>query len=126
MAKRKNVSGTAADPVVQFSKLEIDGETYRLAYSFNAIAIAENLAGCNLLSGLENLTDLTALQLRGLLYAALIVADPTATIGLAASLVRLDTIGIVTGALAEAYVLSMPAKKQDPLQADAPAVQVDV
>jgi len=110
--------------------LALGGRTYRLAYSFNAIAEAEHLAGCNLLGGLENLENLTAIQLRGLLYAALVVAHPTIpdgdgqrplTVEDAGLLVRLDTIGPITGALAEAYRLSMPEKKQDPPKAGAPA-----
>ena len=120
MAKR-TVAGTGADPVIQFANLELDGATYPLAYSFDAIAEAENIAGCNLLTGLENLQNLTALQLRGLLYAAMIVADPEITLKRAASLIRLDTITKVTNAMAEAYRLSMPDNKQVPREADPPA-----
>ena len=114
MGKQRSVAGTPADPTLHFAKLELDDETYLLAYSFNAIATAENVAGCNLLGGLENLTDLTARQLRGLLYAAMAVANPKVTIEQAGELIRLDTITPVTTALAEAYRLSMPAKKADP------------
>lgn len=122
-APKRSVAGGAADPTIQFAKLEIDGQTLRLAYSFNAIAEAEHVAGCNLLGGLENLGDLTALQLRGLLYAALSVADPKASVEQAGALIRLDTIAPITMALAEAYRLSMPDNKPaDPPAADgAPA-----
>lgn len=120
MAKR-SVAGTAADPTVPFAELEIDGKAYRLAYSFNAIAEAEHVAACNLLVGLERLSDLTALQLRGLLYAALGVANPKITIEQAGALVRLDTILPITLALAQAYRLSMPDKPVDPPEASAPA-----
>jgi len=120
---RRNVSGTVADPTVRFSKLEIAGKTYRLAYSFNAIAEAEHVAGCNLLEGLDSLQELTALQFRGLLYAALSVAQPEVTIEQAGNLVGLDTESrmVVASALAEAFRLSMPDKKADPLKASAPA-----
>lgn len=120
MAKR-TVAGTANDPTIQFANLEMDGETYPLAYSFNAIAEAERLAGCNLLAGLENLMDLTALQLRGLLYAAMSVANPKVTIAQAGALIRIDTIPTITNAMADAYRLSMPGKKVDPTAAGAQA-----
>jgi hypothetical protein len=119
MAKR-SVAGSALDPTIQFARLEIDGLSYKLAWSFNAIAEAESVAGCNLLSGLENLSALSALQFRGLFYAALSVAQPAMSIEKAGRLVRLDTKGPIANALAEAYQLSMPDKEQDPPEAEAP------
>lgn len=120
---RRNVSGTVADPTIRFSKLEIAGQSYRLAYSFNAVAEAEHVAKCNLLEGLENLEGLTALQFRGLLYAALSVAHPDITIEQAGCLVGVDTETrlMIGRALAEAYKLSMPDRKADPPAASAPA-----
>ena|SRR3569832_908390 len=115
MPKRSTVAGTANDPNIQFAKLEVDGKAYKLCYSFNSIAVAESVAGCNLLKGLESLTDLTAVQLRGLLYAALSVAHPDLTVEDAGTLVRLDTIGSITTALAEAYTISLPASKKKPV-----------
>jgi hypothetical protein len=112
MAKR-SVAGSAADPTIEFATLSIDDVEYKLAYSFNAIAEAESVTGCNLLRGLESLTDLSATQLRGLLYAAMTVAHPEFTIEQVGHLIRLDTIGPVTTALAEAYSLSMPKKKAE-------------
>jgi hypothetical protein len=115
----RTVAGTPANPLVQFATLTIEGEQqYRLAFDFNAIAEAETAAGCNLLSGLQNLSDLTAMQLRGLLYAALRKAQPRLTIQAAGALIRLDTLAPITLALAEAYALSMPKKKADPIEAD--------
>lgn len=115
MASKRSVAGSAIDPTIEFAKLVVDEKEYRLAYSFNSIALAEAHAGCNLLRGLESLTDLSAVQLRGLLYAALTVAHPELTIADAGNLIRLDTIGPITTALAEAYTLSMPsAKKKSP------------
>jgi hypothetical protein len=115
MAFKKTVAGTVLDPTIQFSSITIDEQTYKLCYSFNSLAIAEKNAGCNLLRGIESLQDLSAIQLRGLLYAALLVAHPDITIEQAAHLIRIDTLGPVTLALAEAYTLSMPvAKKNEP------------
>jgi hypothetical protein len=114
MAKH-SVAGTVADPTIEFAELKLNGKIYRLSYSFNSIAEAEHVAGCNLLAGLESLLDLTALQ------AAMSVADPEVTIEQAGSLVRLDTIEPITEALAKAYRVSMPAKRADPPAASAPA-----
>jgi len=118
MAFKKSIAGTALDPTIQFATLTIDDQTYKLAYSFNAIALAEAASGANLLRGLESLSDLTALQLRGLLYAAMTVARPETTIEEAGALIRLDTIGIVTTALGEAYMLSLPESKKNPVESD--------
>ena len=118
---KRSVAGTAADPLIQFSTLEINGETYRLAYSFNAIALAESVAGCNLLEGLRNLSNLSASQLRGLFYAALSVANPKITLEEAGALIAVDGTVQITDAVVEAYILSMPKKKEpDPPAAVAP------
>src|SRR5579864_8392167 len=82
MARRESVAGTALDPVIEFATLEIDGETYHLAYDFNAIAEAEKLAEANLLHGMAALmfNSTTAVQLRGLFYAGLRKAHPKMTL----------------------------------------------
>jgi hypothetical protein len=121
MAKR-NVSGTEADPTIRFAPLELGGVTYQLAYDFNAIAEAEFLARCNLLSGLESLQSLTAAQFRGLFYAALSPAHPEITVQEAGRMITLED-GVrlkIANAIAKAYKLSMPDKK-DPPGAAAPA-----
>ena len=78
-----------------------------LAYDFNAIADAEEPAGCNLLAALESLSDIRAMQLRGLLFAA-VVSTPKPTILECGELIRVDTIAPITTALADAYNLSIP------------------
>jgi len=95
------------------SSLKIDGQTLELAYDFNLIAEAEEAAGCNLLAALENLQDLTAMQLRGLLFAA-IVSTPRLTLLEAGALIRVNTISVVTTALADAYNLTLPAPEPKP------------
>ena len=109
-----------------FATLAIEGEQpLKLAFDFNAIAEAEQLAGCNLLEGLQNLSGMTALQLRGLLFAALRKAQPKMTIQAAGALIRLDTLGPITLALAEAYSLSIRKKTADPIEADPAASDVE-
>jgi hypothetical protein len=111
---KKSVAGSSADPTIKFSTLTVDDQEFQLCFSFNSIALAEHHANCNLLHGLENLSDLSALELRGLLYAAMTLAKPDTTIEDAAKLIRLDTIGPVTMAIAEAYSLSLPKKNTEP------------
>ena len=118
---KRSVAGTAVDPTIQFSTLVIGEKAYKLAYSFNAIAEAEAVAGCNLLSGLLILHDLTALQLRGLLYAALTVAQPETTLDEAGKLITIDAMYAITEALAQAYSLSMPSKKKVKPELETPA-----
>jgi hypothetical protein len=115
MSTKKSVAGTASDPTIKFATVEIDGDKYKLAYSFNAIAEAEAMAGCNLLQGMQTLQDLSATQLRGLFYAALSVARPSMTIEEAGKLLRFDTMPAITNAIADAYILSMP-KKEEPAE----------
>lgn len=112
----KTVAGTAADPTIKYAKLVVDGKTYSLAYDFNAIAFAESVSpGSNLLEGLRNLRNLTAMQLRGLLHAALLKAHPRMTLNQAGELLRLDTLDTVCDRIAQAYLLSIE-KPADPSQ----------
>lgn len=111
--RRATVASTANDPTLRFAKIEINGNTYKLAFSFNAIALAEAHSGANLLEGLENLTSLSAAQFRGLLYAALSVAHPKMTLAEVGNLVDFETMGRLKDGLAEAYMLSMPDRKAD-------------
>ena len=110
--KKHGNAATAADnPTVKYAHVSVDGETYKLIYNYAAIAAAERLAGCNLLMGLENLMSLSASQFLGLLYAAMSKAQPKLTMDDVAELIRLDTMGMLQEALAEAYMNSLPAKK---------------
>src|SRR4051794_34806267 len=116
---KRSVAGPSFDPTIQFATLTIDGEDFKLAYDFNAISTAEHSAGCNLLQGLGSLTDLSAVQLRGLLYAALLVAHPDMTIHKAGRLIRFDTMPSVISVLGQAYSLSLPEKKSNADEKDA-------
>jgi len=106
----RSVARTPADPIIEFTPLEIDGQTYELAWDFGAIAEAEKVTGCNLLQGVAGLltNGATAGQLLGLFYAALKVAQPDITMLEASALCRIDTIPDVTRAIARAYNASLP------------------
>lgn len=122
MAK-KSVAGTVDDPTIEFVSIEIDGRQWNLCYDFNAIAIAEKLAECNLLQGIAGvvLHSMTASQLRGLFYAALLKAHPKITIDEAGSLININSMPDIREALMKSYGVSMPEKKPDPSEAEQPA-----
>ena len=121
MARRPTVAGTAADPTIEFAKLKVDGKEYRLVYDFNAIAEAEDICGCNLLQGMFRMGgEWSAKQIRGLLYAALRIAQPEITLEQVGDLVRLDTLVSIPTALIEAYNLSMPEAKRLKLEENPP------
>jgi hypothetical protein len=119
MANKKK--SAAPNPTVKYAKIAIDEETYSLAFDFNAIAVAEEVSGVNLMKALSNLNDLSASQFRGLLYAALIKAQPEIAIEEVGQLINLTTMAPLQLALAEAYINSMPEPKaenpQQPVEA---------
>jgi len=121
---RRNVSGTVADPTVQFVKVTLNDQEWSLCYDFNAIAEAERLTGLNLLQGIAGvlLHTFTALQFRALLYAALLKAHPNTTILDAGALLTIDSMPIIRRALMDAYGVAMPEeKKEDPPEASVAA-----
>lgn len=113
---------------MEFIDLSIDGHGYTLAYDFNEICKAETLAGVNLLEALQDLRSLTAGQLRGLFIAALETGEldafpgksPRQSLEAAGDLIRLDTIGPITLALAKAYGFAV--QESDPEEPAGPVV----
>jgi hypothetical protein len=99
------------------AKLTIDGREYLLGYDFNAIADTELEAGCNLLTGLMDVGNLSARQLCGLFLASIRAADPNSkmTILDVTALIRYETIFPITEALAESLLLSIPKRTEKPL-----------
>lgn len=104
--------------------LEIEGQKYQLVYDYNAIADAETVCGgqVNLLHGVSAmfLNTMSALQLRGLLYAALKPLQPDLTLSEAGALIKIHTMPAIMSAISEAWALSMPEVPPDPPAADAP------
>ena len=134
-ALQNGIAGTADDPTVEFAELEIDGQTYHLAYDYHAIARAEGLLNgqrrrpvrdkdgtltdpgeekVSLLHGIAAVMNsgADARELEGLFYAALGPAQPDITLKQADRLIRLDTIPDICRAIEKAYIASMPTKKQ--------------
>ena len=74
--------------------LEDDSQEYTLVYDFNQIADAEAVTGVNLLSAISDMRTMTAVQLRGLLYACLKTAHPTVLVTEAGDLLSRDSITV--------------------------------
>ncbi len=115
MAK-KTIAGTEADPTVRFAKLKIDGDTYSLAFDFNALALAESMTGLNLMQALRSLDNLSVSQTRGLLYASLQKAHSKMTVSEVGGLLHFRTIPLITDAISEAITNSLPESEQNPQQ----------
>ena len=115
MAKR-TIAGTEADPTIRFAKLKIDGNTYSLTFDFNALALAESMTGLNLMQALRSLDNLSVSQTRGLLYASLQKSHPKMTVSEVGGLLNFKTIPLITDALSEAIISSLPETEENPQQ----------
>jgi hypothetical protein len=104
----RKVANTKDDPTVPFVTLALKGTDYKLAYSFNALALAERATGLNMFRGLD-LQALNALQLRAMLWASLLKAQPKMTLEDAGDLLSspLDC-NLALTAIADAWTASMP------------------
>lgn len=110
---KRNAPPAAADPTVRYAKLKLDGETYSLAFDFNAMALAEEMSGLNLLQALRSLRDLSVSQTRALLYAALLKKQPKMTLVQAGDLLNFRTLPLITAALGEALAHMMPEETEE-------------
>jgi len=103
-------------PEIEPVTIKIDDVELSLVYDYNQIADAEAETGTNLLMALERLGGMNAKQLRGLLYAA-IQPPGKLTVREVGKLIRLDTIGLLTAAMSEAYMRTLPKYKPKELPA---------
>jgi hypothetical protein len=128
MAKNHKIAGDASiDPTLPKVPLKLGKETYFLCFTFGALATAQkNLrdigVNVNLLHALD-LSDMDALKLVPLLYAAMLSHQPKITLDKVTSLVTLKNLGSIFTSIAQAYSdsLAEPSEeeteeKQDPLQ----------
>jgi hypothetical protein len=112
MAK-KTVAGTPADPTVRYISVSLNGETYKLAYDFNNIAMVESLTGVNLFSAFS-LSGINANQLRGLFYGCLLKAHPKMTMVDVSKLMTLPNMPAITQAIVDTWSASMPDQESVP------------
>jgi hypothetical protein len=90
----------------------LDGVNYQVTFDFNAICAAETLTGENLLDAIIRPTQLTANQLRGLLYANIVWPDAKKppTLDQIGALLTPFNIVPVNNAINEAVLLYAPPK----------------
>jgi hypothetical protein len=115
----KKTTNEAATAAKKTATLTIDGKSYPIGYDFNEICNVEAVAQCNLLHGLQDLANLSVGQLRGLLLAGIRAGDSKSTLTLqdAGNLIKINTIGDVTEAIAESIVLTLPETAKDSTEA---------
>lgn len=105
---RKSVAFTQDDPTVHFVPLTLKGKTYKLCYDFNSIAQVEAETGLNMFRGLD-LQALNLTQLRAMLYASLLKAQPDMTLTDAGNLIASPThCNLALRAIGNAWAASMP------------------
>jgi len=105
---RKTVAGVPGkDPTLPSVAIELQGNTYHLAYDFNAICAYEDHVGENLLIAFEP-DQLTSKKLRALLWAGLLKENPDLTLQQAGALFAFPDMGRVTEAVAKALTASRP------------------
>jgi hypothetical protein len=104
MAHKKTVANTPIDPTTPKVKITLGGTDYFLAWDFNALALAENMTGINMLEAMT-FQGVGAVKLRALFYAALLKYQPDITLEQAGSLIPLQTEATqLMQALAECYI----------------------
>jgi hypothetical protein len=110
MAKAKV---TALDPTVNYVEVKLEGKTWKLAYDFHALALAEQLTGQPLVEALY-LQGITMRQLQGLFLAAALKAQPKTTPEEVVALMsNLRNMMAIQKAVADAWVASMPPADDD-------------
>lgn len=125
MPKRNSVTGTDADPLVEYVPLTIGGKTYQLAFTFLALARAEQVVNrfrapgedkCNLLHGLAMIvfTGLDVRELLGLLYGALLPTNPKISLDDTSRLINAANMSDIHEALLYAYRASLKIEKTTP------------
>jgi hypothetical protein len=112
MAK-KTVAGTPADPTIDFATLElVDGTKLKLAFDFDSIARVEEETGLSLMVGIT-WTQLTVRQLRALLYASALIAQPDATLASMTKHINVRNQQRICEALVNAWLKSTPEPGED-------------
>ena len=118
MSKRK-IAGTAADPTLPKTPIEIDGETYHVCFEYAALAEAEHafeLEGheVNLLWALPNPTMYNT----GVLFAAAVrTFHPELGFDGARALVNMGNVYAIVVALRDAWNKALPRPTENPPQA---------
>lgn len=91
------------EPIIH---LDVDGQSFELAFDFETVAIAEDMTGRAILTGLtrEVATAPAINFVRALLYACLLKHQPKITYPEARALVKRDNLATVWTAVVDAYL----------------------
>jgi hypothetical protein len=112
MPKNHKIAGDASiDPTLPKIAIKLGKETYYLAFTFGALATAEARLrdigmSVNLLQALD-LSNMDAMKLVPLLYAALLSHQPKITPDKVTSLVTIKNLGSIFEGIAQAYGASL-------------------
>jgi hypothetical protein len=112
------------DPTLPDVTLILGGVERKLCYDYNAIVLAEKMTGVNLLEGVVG--QMTATNLRGLLWASLKRESPDLTIDQVGALIQPRALGIIQQALMAVWFGSIAEpdeKDETPGEAEAQAAE---
>ena len=108
-----NVAGKPGlDPTLPDVSLILGGTTYKLCYDYNAIVLAEQATGVNLLKAI--LSEINATNLRGLLWAAMHRHSPSLSLDDVGALIRPTAIGEIHAALVATWFGSIAEPEEHP------------
>lgn len=99
-------------PVLPRVPLTLNSKEYHLVFSFNALARMEQLTGLNAF-GTFDFSNLTATNLRAMLFATLLTENPDITLEETGELIQPGDVGAIYEALLKAWVGSQPEKKDN-------------
>lgn len=109
--KSKTVAGTPADQTIDFALLKlVDGTEFKLAFDFDAVARVEDETGLSLMVGIT-WTQLTMRQLRALLYASALLAQPKVKLEELTKHIHIRNQKLICEAIADAWLKSIPETK---------------
>jgi hypothetical protein len=110
---KKTVATASADPTVRYTKVELNGAVYSLAYDFESIAIAEDLTGMEILIGV-NWSKINARRLRAMLFASLLKAQPEITLEETGKLITVGNLSRIEAGLVDSWMRSNPDPADEP------------
>lgn len=108
----QELTGTPADPTLEFVELTLKGTTYRLCFDFEAMARAEEETGLSLILGLDY-KALRITQIRGLFRAAALKAHPDLTLAETTKLVTPVTASRIAAAVMAAWLKTLAESEGD-------------
>ena len=108
-----NTPSIPVNPTLPNIALELDGTTYRLAFDFNALCMAEEVTGQNLMQRVFDLREMPAKTFRAVLWASLLKAQPDVTLERSGALITPGNIPTIYSKLVEAWFASVPTKDKE-------------